>query len=188
MHKKQVHDVWEVARVSKLPGVTTTVTIDLSKLTTRMHNNLIKRMNAFLESSPPAKDYYSQSGKLFRLIRDYFGLHEQVVNVSHINIYDITPEIKEFAYELALADTTAYLLEETKEYNKAYARRQLDRLKDSGLDVFMYGFNRAGAFKEDILKLRKEVSENSKIGKEEKYEKLQNLINFGGSFQLELII
>jgi len=188
MHKKQVRDVWEVARMSKLPGVTTTVTVDLSKLTTRMHNNLIKRMNAFLEGDHLGRGYYSQSGKLFSVIRNYLGLHEPVVNINEIDIYDITPEIREFAYELAVADTTAYLLEETREYCKDYARQRLEALKSNGLDRFRYSLNHAEPFRKDILKLRKMVTEHSQKGMEEKYEKLQNLINFGGSFQLELII
>lgn len=180
-----VYSVWEAGRMVMLPGATTTITIDLSTVTKRMHSNLVKRLDEFLDGKTLQKGYYSKSGKLFSIVRNYCGIYEQRIDEYGIHLEDIPEDIHNKAYEIALADTTAYLMEETRDYRKDYAKFGLEQVTGYDGD-FKYSFKDCKPFKSQIKELELMVAAHMKKGEEDKFEKFEKLIRYGGTIQVEL--
>lgn len=191
MKPTNVRSKWEVAEYAGLPGATTTVEIDLSSLTPRMRTNLIKKMEEFLSGQEKSRGWYSKSNKLFRIAKKYCGIHEFHVSPWGIDIPDITPEIWDFAYGIYSADTSVLLMSDSASQHRK-ERRRLQSVEvrsqcgDPNRNTFKVGLDRGEDFEEPLAELRSMVVTHYKKQETEKFEKLQQLIYYGGTIQLQL--
>lgn len=191
MKPTNIRNKWEAAEYAGLPGATTTVEIDFSSLTPRMRTNLVKKMEKFLSGQEQRKGWYSKSNQLLRAAKKYCGIHEFYVSQWGIDIENITPEIWDFAYGIYVSDVSIILMSETTaHFRKERKRRESTELRSQcgnpNRDKFKVGLDRGEDLKEPLAELQRMVVEHYKKQEEAKYEKLQRLINYGGTIQLQL--
>lgn len=191
MKPTKVRNKWEAAEYAGLPGATTTVEIDLSLLTPRMRTNLVKKMEEFVSGQEKSKGWYSKSNKLLRIAKQYCGIHEFHVSPWAIDIPDVTPEIWDFAYGIYTADASVFLMSDTtsnirKEWKRQESIEIRSQCGSPERNTFKAGLDRGENFEEQLTELRSMVVAHYKKQETEKFEKLQQLINYGGTIQLQL--
>jgi hypothetical protein len=185
-----VYSKWDIARFAILPGATTTVEVDLSSITPRMRTNLIKKMDAFF-AGKQERGYYSKSGELFRAVKRHCGIRDFCVSRWVIDIDDITPEIWDVAYGIAATDTAAVLMMDVNDRYKRNRKEAMavlvSKCDDPKRSTFRFNLEFGDQCEKRLEELKAMVVAHYKKTEEEKFEKLQQLINYGGTFEIKLL-
>jgi hypothetical protein len=173
---------WEFARLAKTQGITLKGRFDSNQLTPRIRNKVIKTLRRM---DTHAGGYSSQAQMVMKLIMDKFELPRTLVTKDQINVRNITPEVWEKCYEIAVANATLDRLE-----GKDWAMKRLEGMlqeQDADKTAFWYYTGRhdfsKGAVDELSQLLIKAFNEN---GLAKRFEDAANYIEQGGTFEFEV--
>jgi len=192
--KHRTYNVWQKHAILKLPGATTTVTIDFGSLTPRMRTNIRKHFDAIVRAGTTEHKrpgYYSKSSQLLDLLLNYYDIPKARIESDYISIDCVTSDLWDKAYALAQADVAEYLLTDDGSPRwKDHIRSTLMQASEEyGLTKTKFSWwSRSKGFNEELLdELKKDYSKYAMEVYASRIVNVEEVVKNGGVIQVELI-
>jgi hypothetical protein len=185
----QVHDAWGIKDAIMLPGATTTVEVDLSRISTRMRNELTRRVDLYTSTLHMEGGWYAKSRKLFIALREYCGLPNVFINSNYMRLTHLNRELWEEGFAFATADLVTTRFDGDKsDYRLARAQRCLNEAREMGEETefkeLVYEFGSPDTFK-GLTEYREKVTAHVRSQLTKQFEQMHDLVQYGGVITLQ---
>lgn len=181
---KRVHDVWDIARASKVMGATTDVTLDFEHVTERVRSKIVSALQNYPDKHPGG--YRSHARKLYDYLCEFYDLPSNRIDEDGIYLNKLYDEaLYEETYNIVYADALAKRMEHGAEWLitrlEARCSKELGKISYYGMSHQTNQLIRDSGVVDRIHQyMMKELAP--------KLEKALTTVQFGGKikFQLEM--
>ena len=142
-----------------LPGASAQVTVDFSKISTRLRNSLIQSLKDY----PQDPKGYGKTYKMFRLLRDNFRFGRSMLGEDRVSVgLDMPskhPELAKKFLDHCKAHIVAERLERDDEYSVRYSTSQMETLTENFNNGRLYYWGRHAFSSDAGQQLLNEITE-----------------------------
>jgi hypothetical protein len=179
---KRVDNQWDVARISKMMGATTEVTIDFEKVTDRVRNKIASG----LENYPtyPVGGYSSKARQLYDHVCKFYEIPWSDVDKDRININGLDNEqLYDEIYNVLYADAVARRMETGDDW---YVQRLLRNCSKEEGSIYFYGMSSATWESVQQSGVLKRIQEYLSAAMKPKLDQALTTVQFGGKIKFKL--
>lgn len=179
---KRVADQWDVARIAKMMGATTEVTIDFEKVTDRVRNKIASGLEGY--PTYPVGGYASKARQLYDHVCKFYEIPWSDVDKDRININGLDNEqLYDEIYNVLYADAVARRMETGNDW---YVQRLLRNCSKEEGSIYFYGMSSATWESVQQSGVLERIQEYLSAAMKPKLDQALTTVQFGGKIKFKL--
>jgi hypothetical protein len=179
---KRVDNYWDVARMAKVMGATTEVTIDFEAVTDRVRNKVISGLAGY--PAYPVGGYQSKARQLYDHVCKFYEIPWSNVDKQRISLNHLYNEpLYDEVYNVLYADAVAQRMETGDDWSIRRLTRDCD--KEQGR-IYFYGMNASTWRYLQQSGVLERIQEYLSAAIQPKLDQALTTVQFGGKIKFKL--
>ena len=179
---RRVDNQWDVARLAKMMGATTEVTIDFEKVTDRVRNKIASGLEGY--PTYPVGGYSSKARQLYDQVCKFYEIPWSDVDKDRININGLDNEqLYDEIYNVLYADAVARRMETGDDW---YIQRLLRNCSKEEGNIYFYGMSSTTWENVQQSGVLERIQEYLSAAMKPKLDQALTTVQFGGKIKFKL--